>query len=159
VISESLSTDKAYEALDWRLLILVGGMSAFAFAMTKTGAASFLSHQLLNIFSSYDPKNMLAVFIVLTVLLTLPMNNVAAALIMLPIAIQTAQQMGINPKSFIIGVMLSASLSLITPFEPSCILVRGPGQYKFTDFLKTGLPLTLLLMFVIYKMIPLYYSF
>ena len=91
-------------------------MSAFGTAMVKTGASDFLSKHIVSIFSPFGTLAVLAGFIILTVLLTQPMSNAAAALVVLPIAIQTAQQLGVNPRTFAIAVMLSASVSLITPF-------------------------------------------
>ena len=100
---------------------------------------------------------MMAAFAVLTIILTQPLSNAAAAMVVLPVALKAAALMDVNPVSFALTVMLSASVSLITPFEPSCILVYGPGKYRFTDFLKTGIPLTILLLIVILIMVPLLY--
>ena len=79
----------------------------------------------------------------------------ASALVVLPVAMQVAQQLHINPRPFAIAIMLAASVSLITPFEPSCILVYGPGKYRFKDFLQTGSLLTLIMMAVIVFMVPM----
>jgi di/tricarboxylate transporter len=87
------------------------------------------------------------------------MSNAAAALVVLPIALQTAHQLGVNPRSFAIAIMLAASVSLITPFEPSCILVYGPGKYKFMDFFKTGSLLTLILMALLIVFVPVFWPF
>jgi di/tricarboxylate transporter len=85
-------------------------------------------------------------FTVLTILLTQPMSNAAAALVVLPVALTTAHQMGLDPRTFAVLITLSASLSFITPFEPSCLIVYGPGKYRFRDFLVCGLPLTALVV-------------
>lgn len=159
VLSQAISVEKAYETIDWRLLILIGGMSAFGTAMTKSGAAEFLSYHIVNWMSPYGTLAIMAGFIILTVFLTQPMSNAAAALVVLPIALLTAQHLGINPRPFAIAVMLSASVSLVTPFEPSCILVYGPGKYRFADFFKTGFLLTIFLMIVLLVMIPYFWHF
>ncbi|MEO6166384.1 MAG: anion permease [Chitinophagales bacterium] len=91
---------------------------------------------------------------VLTVLLTQPMSNAAADLVVLPVALETTNTMGANPRTFAITVMLAASISLITPFEPSCIFVYGPGKYKFGDFMKVGGLLTVILMAILLFLIP-----
>jgi di/tricarboxylate transporter len=75
----------------------------------------------------------------------------------LPIALQTAQSLGVNPRNFAIAIMMSASVSLITPFEPACILVYGPGKYRFRDFIKVGSGITILLMIVILLMVPVFW--
>ena len=95
---------------------------------------------------------------VLTVLLTQPMSNAAAALVVLPVAIEAANALGANPRTFAITVMLSASISLVTPFEPSCILVYGPGKYKFADFIKVGGLLTIILMAILLILVPAFWS-
>ncbi|MCX6290909.1 MAG: SLC13 family permease [Bacteroidetes bacterium] len=159
VLCKAISVEKAYETIDWKLLIMIGGMSAFGTAMIKSGAADFLAHNIVGMMSRYGPEAIMAGFIVLTVFLTQPMSNAAAALVVLPVALQTAQQMGISGRPFAIAVMLSASVSLITPLEPSCILVYGPGRYRFVDFFKTGFLLTVILMMVLMLMIPYYWPF
>ena len=99
----------------------------------------------------------LAGLFVLTILLTQPMSNAAAALVVLPIAIQTAQKLGANQRSFAIAIMLAASISFIAPFEPACILVYGPGKYKFMDFIRTGVLLTFILMLVVLFILPVFW--
>jgi len=73
------------------------------------------------------------------------MSNQASAAVVLPVALRTATQMGLNPRSFAIIIALAASSSFLTPLEPACLLVYGPGRYKFFDFVKVGLPLTILI--------------
>lgn len=157
VVFKAVPLEKAHEAIDWRLLILIGGMAAFGTAMTKTGAADWLSNLIITYMESMGVLAIMAGFIILTVFLTQPMSNAAAALVVLPIAILTAQNLGVNPKPFAVAVMLSASVSLITPFEPSCILVWGPGKYKFRDFFRAGFFLTIILMTVLLVMIPYFW--
>jgi di/tricarboxylate transporter len=82
------------------------------------------------------------------------MSNAAAALVVLPIALHAAQSLQVNPRTFAIAIMLSASISLITPFEPSCLLVYGPGKYKFRDFVKVGGGLTAILLIVLLTLLP-----
>jgi di/tricarboxylate transporter len=159
IINKAVNMDVEFESIDWRLLVLFGGMSAFGTAMTKSGTASFLSDHIINFCMPYGVNMILAGLIILTVILTQPMGNAAAALIVLPIAIQTALQLGVSIKPFVIGIMLSASVSLITPFEPSSILVYGPGKYSFVDFIRVGMPLTILLILVLMLMLPYFYPF
>ncbi|MFC6998152.1 SLC13 family permease [Rufibacter roseus] len=154
VLFKCISTDRAYQSIDWRLLILIGGMTAFGLAMENTGADHFLAQWIVDLLEPFGITLILAGFILLTVFLTQPMSNAAAALVVLPIALQTATELGANPRTFAIAIMLSASVSLITPFEPSCILVYGPGKYTFKDFLRIGSPLTLILVTIILFLVP-----
>ena len=144
---------QAYTSIDWRLIILIGGMTAMGTAMVNSGADQFLSNWVVKICAPLGVQGTLAGFMVRTVLLTQPMSNAAAALVVLPIAISAATALGASPVTFGMSVMLSASISLITPFEPSCVLVYTPGRYRFTDFLRVGGPLTALLLVVVFFLV------
>jgi di/tricarboxylate transporter len=155
ILLKCISTEKAYEAIDWRLLILIGGMTAFGTAMENSGAAKFLATGIVDLLEPFGKIGVLTGFVFLTVFLTQPMSNAAAALVIVPVALQTALTLDANPRTFAIGIMLAASVSLVTPFEPSCILVYGPGHYRFSDFLKVGSGLTVLLLVIIIGMLPM----
>ncbi len=157
VVFKCLKPEEAYEKIEWNLLVLIGGMSSFGVALTKTGAADFLAGHINDLFGGMGPLAVLGAYVLLTILLTQPMSNAAAALVVLPVALESAQGLGTNPISFALGVMLGASVSLITPFEPSCILVYGPGRYKIADFFKVGILVTLLLFVAILAMLPWFY--
>jgi di/tricarboxylate transporter len=154
VLTRCMTTQEAYESVDWRLMVMIGSMIAFGLAMEKTGTAAFLSDVLVRHVSSLGGTAMLAAFFALTVVLTQPMSNQAAALVVLPIAIQTANQLGWNPRSFVMCVTFAASCSFLTPLEPSCVLVYGPGRYRFFDFARVGLPLTALVFAASMWLIP-----
>jgi di/tricarboxylate transporter len=154
VVSGALPPEEAYGTVDWRLLVLIGGMTSFGVAMEKTGTAGFLADMISAGLGPLGPHGLLAGFIVLTMLLTQPMSNAAAALVVLPVALATAQDIGASERTFALGVMLGASLSFITPLEPSCILVYGPGRYRFGDFVKVGSGLTLLLAALVIWLLP-----
>lgn len=157
VLSRSITVEEAYEFIDWRLIILIAGMTAFGVAMQKTGAAEFLATWIVHWLEPYGVLVIMAGFFILTIILTQPMSNAAAALVVLPIALNTAQRLGVNERTFAISIMLAASISFIAPFEPSAILVYGPGKYKFMDFVKTGIGLTLILAVVVLLLIPLFW--
>ncbi len=154
-----IDPDEIYDEIDWRLLVLIGGMSAFGIAMTKTGADKFVAEYVIHIFEPMGLYGILGGFILLTVLLTQPLSNAAAALVVIPIGLQTAQQLHINPITIAVAIMLSASVSMLTPFEPSCILVYGPGKYKFFDFIKVGGGLTFIMMVILLLVIPIFFPF
>lgn len=157
VLFNCIKPDEAYEKIEWNLLVLIGGMSSFGIALQKTGAAEFLASHINDWFGGMGPLAVLGAYVVLTILLTQPMSNAAAALVVLPVALESAEALGANPVSFALGVMLGASVSLITPFEPSCILVYGPGRYKFADFFKVGALATVLLFVAIMLLVPMFY--
>lgn len=152
-----ITLDTAYENVDWRLLILISGMTAFGAAMAKSGADLMLAQAITGWLQPFGAIAVMAGFAILTVILTQPMSNAAAALVVLPIAIKAAESMGSNPRAFAIAVMLSASISVLTPFEPSCILVYGPGKYRFSDFIKVGGGLTLLCVLIILLLVPVFW--
>lgn len=151
----AISVEKAYEFVDWKLIILIGGMTAFGQAMTNTKTADFLANAVVSMAGGMGPWFVMAGFFFLTVLLTQPMSNAAAALVVLPVALTAAKQLGANEHSFAMAVMLAASVSFITPFEPSCLLVYAPGKYRFRDFVKVGSGLTLVLSVVLLILIPI----
>lgn len=152
-----IKLDAAYGNIDWRLLILIGGMMAFGEAMRSSGAAGMIADAVTRWMGPFGAFAVFAGFCTLTVLLTQPMSNAAAALVVLPVALQAATAMGANQRAFAIGIMLSASVSVLTPFEPSCILVYGPGKYRFSDFIKAGGGLTAVMLLVVLIMVPMYW--
>jgi di/tricarboxylate transporter len=157
VILRCISVDRAYSMIDWRLLILIGGMTAFGTAMDKTGADELLAKWIVSGLEPFGVMAVLAGFFVVTILLTQPMSNAAAALVVLPVALEAARVMGVNERTFAIAIMLAASVSFITPFEPACILVYGPGRYRFWDFVKTGGPLTAILAIIVLIALPVFW--
>ena len=102
--------------------------------MEATGAAQFLAGLVTQFAGHSSPIWILSGFFALTVLLTQPMGDQAATVVILPVAIRTAWQLGLNPRSFAMMIALAASCSLLTPLEPACLLVYGPGHYRFTDY-------------------------
>lgn len=150
-----LDTETAYNSIDWRLLILIGSMTAFGTAMKKTGADVFLAQQVVTYLEPLGVYAILGGFMVLTVLLTQPMSNAAAAMVVLPVALSTAAALGVNERTFAIAVISSASISMVTPFEPCCILVFSAGGYSIRDFMKIGGLLTFLLLGIMLWLIPL----
>ena len=153
VATGCITMQKAYETVDWRVLIVIGGMTAFGTAMRESGTADWLADGIRSAFDS--PRTVLAGFILLTIFLTQTMSNAAAALVVLPVAMQTADTLQVSGQTFAIAVMLGASSSFVAPFEPACILVSGPGKYRFTDYIKAGLGLTLLVGFLVWLMVPI----
>ena len=148
-----------YSLIDFRLLVMIACMMSFGVAMEKTGTDVFLAGYVQDHFAQYGPTAVLAGFFVLTVLLTQPMSNQAAALVVLPVAVKAAVALGLNPRTFIVGITYAASFSFITPLEPACVLVYTPGRYRFTDFVKIGTFLTIIVFVVSIFLVPLMWPF
>ena len=148
-----------YPLIDFRLLVLIACMMSFGVAMEKTGADQYLANLILHYFSTYGDMAILAGFFALTVLLTQPMSNQAAALVVLPVAVKAAVALGLNPRTFIVAVTYAASFSFITPLEPACVLVYTPGRYRFMDFVKIGSILTLIVFTVAMLLVPIFWPF
>ena len=157
VLLRCISIEKARAVIDLRLLLLIGGMTAFGTAMEKTGAAALLAHWVVALLSPLGVMAVLAGFFVLTIALSQPMSNAAAALVVLPVAMSAARELGVLERTFAIAIMLAASISFIAPLEPACILVYGPGRYRFLDFVKVGGGLTLVLIPVVLLLIPVFW--
>jgi di/tricarboxylate transporter len=90
-------------------------------------------------------------------LLTQQMTNAAAALVILPVALQAAERLSLNPRPFALAVMLSASVAVLTPFEPSCLLVYGPGKLKFRDYIRVGGGLAVICLILILIFVPMFW--
>ncbi|MEQ1840020.1 MAG: SLC13 family permease [Verrucomicrobiales bacterium] len=157
VLLRTIPAHRVYQVIEWRLLILIAGMMALGTAMDKTGAADLLANGVVQVFDFGGTWMILAAFVILTVLLTQPMSNAAAALVILPVAFSTAEQLGANGRSFAIAIAFSASVSLIAPFEPSSLLVYGVGKYRVADFLRVGGSITLILILLIVVLVPVFW--
>lgn len=149
-----ITPEEAYRDLEWRVLILIGAMLALGVAMQQTGTAQYLAEQIVAFSGAAGPLWLLGGFFLLTVALTQPMSNQAAAAVVLPIAVQTALQLGLNPRTFAIMIAVAASCSYLTPLEPSCLMVYGPGRYRFRDFLKVGGLLTVIVFAIALLLVP-----
>jgi di/tricarboxylate transporter len=148
-----------YSLIDFRLLVMIACMMSFGVAMEKSGADIFLASYVQNYFGHFGPTAVLAGFFLLTVMLTQPMSNQAAALVVLPVAVKAAVALGLNPRTFIVGITYAASFSFITPLEPACVLVYTPGHYRFLDFVKIGSILTLIVFVVSIYLVPKFWPF
>jgi di/tricarboxylate transporter len=155
--SRAVLLHEAYELIDWRLIVLIAGMISFGTAMEKTHADEYLAGLIVQNFSSYGELAVLAGFFALTVALTQPMSNQAAALVVLPIAVKTALTLGLNPRAFAVAVTYAASCSFLTPLEPACVLIYTPGRYRFLDFVKVGSILTIAVFAVVMVLVPIFW--
>ena len=149
-----ITPGEAYRDIEWKALILVGAMLSLGAAMQQTHADDYLAGLIVHGLEGFGPKVVLSAFFVLAVALTQPMSNQAAAIVLIPVAVQTALQLGLNPRTFAMMIAVAASCSYITPLEPACLMVYGPGRYRFKDFLIIGLPLTVLIFGIAIVLVP-----
>ncbi|MFN2393499.1 MAG: SLC13 family permease [Pyrinomonadaceae bacterium] len=155
--TKTVRYSELYSLIDFRLLVMIACMMSFGVAMEKTGTDTFLANLIVEYFQSYGATAVLAGFFVLTVALTQPMSNQAAALVVLPVAVKTAIALGLNPRTFAVAITYAASFSFITPLEPACVLVYTPGRYRFMDFVKIGTILTIVVFIVAIVLVPIFW--
>lgn len=154
-VTRCITPDEAYRQVEWKVLILIGSMLALGVAMQHTGTALFLADRLTALVGNWHPLWLLTGFFALTVLLTQPMSNQAAAAVVIPVALQTAIQLDLNPRTFAMMIAIAASTSYLTPLEPACLMVYGPGRYRFLDFLKVGGLLTVVIYLLAIILTPI----
>lgn len=155
--TRAVRVQEMYDLIEWRLIVLIAGMISFGVAMEKTHADQFLANLILRGFGAYGNLAILAGFFILTVAITQPMSNQAAALVMLPIAVKTAMALGLNPRAFAVTVTYAASCSFLTPLEPACVLIFTPGRYRFLDFVKVGSILTIAVFAIVILLVPIFW--
>ena len=153
-ITRCITPTEAYRRVNWNAWLLIASMLSLGQAMEASGLASLIANQIVALVGAAHPTLLLAAFFFLSLLLTQPMSNQAAAVVVIPIAIQTATQLGLNPRAFAVMIAVGASCSFITPLEPACLMVYGPGNYRFFDFVKVGSLLTLLIFGIAIVMVP-----
>jgi len=154
-VTRCITPEEAYSRVNWKPLILIACMLGLGRAMEMTGTARFLADQVVALMGAGHPTWLLSGFFALTVVLTQPMSNQAAAVVVLPVAMQTAGQLNLDARSFAITIALAASCSFLTPLEPACLLVYGSGRYRFGDFPKVGALLTVLIYGIVIILVPL----
>jgi len=155
LLTRCISPEDAYRRVEWKVLILIGALLSLGAAMDATGTGRYLADRLIALVGGESPLLLLSCFFVLTVALTQPMSNQAAAIVVVPIAFETARQLGYNPRSFAMMIAIAASCSYLTPLEPSSLMVFGPGRYRFMDFVRVGFPLTFIIFAIALALVPL----
>ncbi len=155
MLTRCISPDEAYRKVEWKVLILIGSLLSLGAAMEASGAGQYLAAMLIQVVGDQSPLLVLGCFFVLTVALTQPMSNQAAAIVVVPIAFETARQLNLNPRSFAMMIAIAASCSYLTPLEPSSLMVYGPGKYRFMDFVRVGFPLTFLIFAIAMILVPI----
>ena len=158
VIFRCLSMDEAYASIDWRTVFLVAGMLPLGAAMETTGAARYIADLMLDAIGGMGPLAALAGIYLLAALITQPMSNAAAMVLVVPIALDTAMSLGANHLTFTLAVVIGAATSFLTPVgHKANVLVFGPGGYKFFDYARVGALLTVFLFIVTMISLPIFY--
>ncbi|MBS3753881.1 MAG: anion permease, partial [Anaerolineales bacterium] len=160
VLSGSLTMEEAYRSIEWKAVFLIAGMLPLGIAMEQTGTARFLGEGMVSLIGGLGPRALLAGLFLLSVMASQVMPNPAVAVLLAPIALNAANNLGVSPYPLMMGVALSASAAFLSPVgHPANMLVMGPGGYRFSDYIKVGLPLTLVTLIVVVLILPLVWTF
>ena len=160
MMTRCIEPEEAFNAIDWRILFLIFGMLGLSIGLEQTGAARLIVETVVRLVGDAGPVAILAIVYILTSTLTEMVSNNAVAVLIGPIVIGLAEQMGLDPRPFIMAVMFAASASFATPIGyQTNTFVYSAGGYKFRDFLMVGLPLNLLFAAVAVLLIPVFFPF
>ncbi|MFQ5593556.1 MAG: SLC13 family permease [Anaerolineae bacterium] len=156
VLTGCLTMEEAYRFIEWRAVFLIAGMLPLGIAMEQTGAARLLAEGMVAAVGGLGPRAVMAGLYILATLATQVMPNPAVAVLLAPIALDTAGNLGVSPYSLMMVVALAASASFLSPVaHPANVLIMGPGGYRFSDYIKVGAPLTLVALAVTLLAVPL----
>ncbi|NQV14986.1 SLC13 family permease [bacterium] len=158
VLTRCITMDEAYEAIEWRAIMLIAGMLSLGVAMQETGVTTLLAHSILESLAFLGPQGILAGLYIITCLFAQVMPTAAVAVLMAPIAIITASDLGLSPYALAMVVVIGSSSSFLSPVgHPVNMLVMGIGGYRFTDYTKVGIPLVLLFGLIAVFVLPLFW--
>lgn len=154
------NVEAAYKTINWESIVLIAAMMPMSTALEKTGASALVSQGLVDSLGSMGPTALLAGIYFTTSLMTMFLSNTATAVLMAPIALVAAQQVGVSPYSFLFAVTLGASMCFASPFStPPNVLVMKAGGYTFMDYVKVGLPLQIIIGVVMTFVLPLLFPY
>ena len=160
VATGCLTSEQAYRSINWKVIFLLAGIIPLGTAMQQSGLAIATAEQMVALLGDLGPRAVLSGFFLLTLLITGVINNQATAALMVPIAIETAGHMDVSSRPLLFAVAFAASLSFITPVGyQTNTMIYGPGQYRFSDFARVGLPLDIVFWLLATLLIPLFWSF
>ena len=160
VLSGCLTMDEAYRNIDWKSVVLIAGMLPLSTALIKSGLVDSLANTMVVQLGEFGPVVVMAAFFLLTSVFTQLISNTATTVIVAPIALQAATQLGVLPQAFLMTVAISASMAFATPVaSPVNTMVMGPGGYQFKDYLRVGIPLLLIIFILTLILVPLRFPF
>ena len=160
VLTRCLRIEDAYHAINWQVIFLLAGILPLGIAMQKSGAAGNIAGNAVGMVGYLGPVAVLAVVYLMTSVMTDTMSNNAAAVLLAPIAISTAEQMGVDPRPLLMAITFAASTGFSTPVGyQTNTMIYNPGGYKYTDFLRTGIPLSFLFWILSVIFIPRFWNF
>jgi di/tricarboxylate transporter len=160
ILTRILTMEEAYRAIEWKAIFLIAGMLPLGIAMERTGAARLLAEGMVDLVGGFGPLAIAAGLFVLAALASQVMPNPAVAVLLAPIALNTASDLGISPYPLMMAVAVSASAAFLSPVGHSAnVLIMGPGGYRFSDYLKVGIPLTLVVLAVVLLVLPIFWPF
>lgn len=160
VLTRCITLDEAYRSIEWKAIFLIAAMIPMGIAMQKSGAAVLIATSVINAAGPYGPTAILAGLMALTLAINQFIPSVVNAVVMTPIAIATALGMGISPYPFVMGIAYAVAASFMTPVShPVNVLVMSPGGYKFVDYIKNGLPLSLIILVVSVLLLPILFPY
>jgi di/tricarboxylate transporter len=155
VLTGCLTMDEAYRSIEWRAIFLVAGMLPAGIALTSSGAAEWLGELMVATLMGWGPMALVAGMLLLAALVTQVISGQVAAVVLTPIGVAAAQQVGANPYSLAMAVAIGCSLVYATPVgHPTNVYVMGPGGYSFKDYVRVGLPLTVVLILAALVLLP-----
>jgi di/tricarboxylate transporter len=156
VLSGSLTMDEAYQSIEWRSIFLIAGMLPLGTAMETTGTAQYLAGLMVDNVGVLGPLAVLAGIYILASLITEPMSNAAATVLIVPISIDIALSLGADPRAFVLATVIGASTSFLTPVgHQANVLVLGPAGYRFFDYTRVGFPLNVVIFIVTMLALPI----
>ena len=154
------NVEAAYKTINWESIVLIAAMLPMSLALEKTGASEYISNSLVSELGTYGPLALMAGIYFTTSLMTMFISNTATAVLLAPIAMQSATQIGVSPVPFLFAVTLGARMCFASPFStPPNALVMPAGQYTFMDYVKVGLPLQIIMGIVMIFVLPLIFPF
>jgi di/tricarboxylate transporter len=158
VLSGCLTMEEAYRSIDWKAVFLIAAMIPLGIAMETSGAAALIASRVVSRTEIYGPIALIGSLYILTALAAQVMPGAVVILLMAPIAIQTAVDLGLSPYAVMIAVAVATSSSFMSPVgHPANVLIMGPGGYRFKDYLKVGLPLTAVILAVTLLVLPIFW--
>lgn len=160
VLTRAIDLEEAYAAIDWKVIFLLAGILPLGIALESSGAAQLIAEGAIGTVGVFGPLAVLAVLYLMTSILTEGMSNNAAAVLLAPIAISTAEQVGVDPRPLLMAITFAASTGFSTPVGyQTNTMIYNPGGYRYTDFLRTGVPLNLVFWILSVLFIPRFWSF